>query len=116
MNTFHVYLPFSLEDSVTPISDSASVPVAMIGFIFSGLPNPHRGSTTNAHNTSERPRKANTRGCRIQTPYWLSALLLPVMNLIYMIGNSTSDTDSSAPLAMTMGGDVQRHDSTTTLT
>lgn len=65
------YLPFSLEVSVvsTPLSDSASVPVAIIGTIFSGLPNPHRGKTTNAHNTSDNPKKANTSGCKIQTPY-----------------------------------------------
>jgi hypothetical protein len=52
------------------------VPVAMIGVIFSGFPNPHLGMTTNAHKTNENPRKANTRGCNIQTPYCTSVIAL----------------------------------------
>jgi hypothetical protein len=92
--TLRTYLPFSLEISVTPMSDSASVPVAIIGFIFSGFPNPHRGNTTNAHNTKEKPRKANTRGWRIQTPYWSSApIISPNIQVTYMISDRTSDTD-----------------------
>jgi hypothetical protein len=68
------YLPFSFDQASVSVgsfvvcSDSAIVPVAIIGFIVSGFPIPHLGITTNAQRTNEKPRKANTSGWRIQTP------------------------------------------------
>lgn len=57
------------EAPVSSWADSAIVPVAIRGLIFSGFPRPQRGMTTNAHSTSEKPRKAKTSGWRIHTPY-----------------------------------------------